>query len=74
LIPLWFMPGWLRASVEWLPFQAQVYTPVSIYLGQTRGGEAAALVAVQLAWVVVLVVLLELVWRRARYRVVVQGG
>ncbi|MET9270139.1 ABC-2 family transporter protein [Kribbella sp. NPDC003557] len=74
LIPLWFMPGWLRASVEWLPFQAQVYTPVSIYLGQTRGGEAVALVAVQLAWVVVLVVLLELVWRRARHRVVVQGG
>ncbi len=74
LIPLWFMPGWLRASVEWLPFQAQVYTPVSIYLGQTRGGQALALVAIQLVWVVLLTVLLELVWRRARYRVVVQGG
>ena len=74
LIPLWFMPGWLRSAVEWLPFQAQVYTPVSIYLGQTRGGEAVALVAVQLAWLVVLTLLLELVWRRARYKVVVQGG
>ncbi|GAA2835533.1 ABC transporter permease [Kribbella solani] len=74
LIPLWFMPGWLRSSVEWLPFQAQVYTPVSIYLGQTRGGEALALVCVQLAWVVVLTLLLELIWRRARHKVVVQGG
>jgi ABC-2 type transport system permease protein len=74
LIPLWFMPGWLRSAVEWLPFQAQVYTPVSIYLGQTRGGEAAALVAVQLVWIGVLALLLELVWRRARRKVVVQGG
>jgi ABC-2 type transport system permease protein len=74
LIPLWFMPGWLRAAVEWLPFQAQVYTPVSIYLGQTRGGEALALVGVQLSWVVVLTLLLEVVWRRARHKVVVQGG
>jgi ABC-2 type transport system permease protein len=74
LIPLWFMPGWLRGTVEWLPFQAQVYTPVSIYLGQTRGGAAAALVAVQLVWIGVLALLLELVWRRARHKVVVQGG
>jgi ABC-2 type transport system permease protein len=74
LIPLWFMPGWLRASVEWLPFQAQVYTPVSIYLGRTQGGEALALVGVQLGWVVVLAFLLELIWRRARHKVVVQGG
>ncbi|GAA1691412.1 ABC-2 family transporter protein [Kribbella yunnanensis] len=74
LIPLWFMPGWLRSSVEWLPFQAQVYTPVSIYLGWVQGAEALALVAVQVAWVVVLAFLLDLVWRRARHKVVVQGG
>jgi ABC-2 type transport system permease protein len=74
LIPLWFMPGWLRASIEWLPFQAQVYTPVSIYLGQTRGLEALALVGMQLVWLVVLTLLLQVVWRRARHKVVVQGG
>lgn len=74
LIPLWFMPGWLRASIEWLPFQGQVYTPVSIYLGQTRGGMAVALVGVQLAWLVVLTLLLQAVWQRARHKVVVQGG
>lgn len=74
LIPLWFMPGWLRSAVEWLPFQAQVYTPVSIYLGRLRGGEALALVAVQLVWVAALALLLESVWRRARHKVVVQGG
>ncbi|MFI5691643.1 ABC transporter permease [Kribbella sp. NPDC051586] len=74
LIPLWFMPDWLRASIEWLPFQAQVYTPVSIYLGQTRGAEAVALVGVQLLWLVVLTLLLQAVWARARHKVVVQGG
>lgn len=74
LIPLWFMPGWLRSSIEWLPFQAQVYTPVSLYLGQTRGAEALALVGMQLVWFAVLTLLLKAVWRRARHKVVVQGG
>jgi ABC-2 type transport system permease protein len=74
LIPLWFMPGWLRASIEWLPFQAQVYTPVSIYLGQIHGREAVALVGVQVVWVVALTLLLKAIWRRAYHKVVVQGG
>ena len=74
LIPLWFMPAWLRASIEWLPFQAQVYTPVGIYLGQIRGGEAVALVGVQLVWVVALILVLKAIWRRAYHKVVVQGG
>jgi ABC-2 type transport system permease protein len=74
LIPLWFMPGWLRSAVEWLPFQAQVFTPVSIYLGETHGRQAATLVGVQLAWLVVLAVVLQVIWRRARHKVVVQGG
>ena len=74
LIPLWFMPGWLRASIEWLPFQAQVYTPVSIYLGQIHGREAVALVGVQVVWVVALALLLKAIWRRAYHKVVVQGG
>jgi ABC-2 type transport system permease protein len=74
LIPLWFMPVWLRSSIEWLPFQAQVYTPVSIYLGQTRGSEAVALVGMQMVWFVVLTLLVKVVWQRARHKVVVQGG
>jgi ABC-2 type transport system permease protein len=74
LIPLWFMPGWLRGALEHLPFQAQVFTPLSVYFGALRGWDAAAAVAVQALWVVLLALLAQLVWSRALHRVVVQGG
>lgn len=74
LVPLWFMPGWLRGGLEWLPFQAQVFTPLSVYTGALRGADAAGAVGVQGVWVVVLALLAQLVWSRALHRVVVQGG
>lgn len=74
LIPLWFMPGWLRGTLEHLPFQAQVFTPLSVYFGALGGGDLAAALAVQALWVVLLALLAQLVWSRALHRVGVQGG
>jgi len=74
LVPLWLMPGWLGDIAGALPFQATTYTPVAIYLGQMSGAAAAKAVAVQLAWVVTLLLAGRLVWSRALRRVVVQGG
>lgn len=73
VIPLWFMPGWLRTIADVLPFQAATFTPLSIYFGRPPGGILAAL-GVQIAWVIVLFGICAWVWSRARSRVVVQGG
>lgn len=75
LVPLWFMPGWLRGIAQWLPFQGTTYTPVAVYLGQL-GGARAVLTAIgaQAAWVLALSVLLWIVCTRALRRVTVQGG
>lgn len=73
LVPLWLMPGWLRSTAQWLPFQASTFTPLSIYMGRPPGGVAAAL-GVQCVWIVVLTLLGAGIWRRAQHRVVVQGG
>lgn len=73
ILPLWFMPGWLRGIAEVLPFQAAAYTPLATYFGRPPGGLAAAL-GVQALWVLVLGGLCALVWSRAKRRVVVQGG
>ena len=73
VLPLWFMPGWLRTVAEVLPFQAATYTPIAIYFGRPPGGLSAAL-GIQALWVVVLGALCGWVWSRARRRVVVQGG
>ncbi|MET9019108.1 ABC-2 family transporter protein [Actinopolymorpha sp. NPDC004070] len=73
ILPLWFMPDWLRAVAVALPFQASTYTPLAIYFGRPPGGLPAAL-GVQTVWIVVLGGLCAWVWSRARHRVVVQGG
>ncbi|TCO51325.1 ABC-2 type transport system permease protein [Kribbella antiqua] len=74
LIPLWFMPGWLQPIISWLPFQAQIYAPLSIWFGTRHGVDLLGTLALQLGWVLVLFVLLQLVWRRAVHKVVVFGG
>lgn len=74
LIPLWFMPGWLHPIISWLPFQAQIYAPLSIWFGTRDGTELLGTLAIQAGWVLVLLLLLQLVWGRAVHKVVVLGG
>lgn len=74
LVPLWFMPDWLRAVAEALPFQAMTYTPVSVYLGRLTGPDLARALAVQALWLAGVYLLGRLVWRRALHKVVIQGG
>jgi ABC-2 type transport system permease protein len=68
------MPEWLQPIIGWLPFQAQIYAPLSIWFGTRHGGELIGTLALQLGWVLALFVLLQLVWRRAVHKVVVLGG
>ena len=74
LVPLWFMPGWFAAVLDWLPFRAQMFTPLSIYFGQLDGTAAWLAIAGQVVWIAVLAGLIHVVWRRAERRVVVFGG
>lgn len=74
LIPPWFMPEWLQPIISWLPFQAQIYAPLSIWFGTRHGADLVGTLALQLGWVLVLFLLLQLVWRRAVHKVVVLGG
>ena len=73
ILPLWYMPDWLRTIAEVLPFQAAAYTPLAIYFGRPPGGLLAAL-GVQALWILILGSLCAVVWTRAKHRVVVQGG
>lgn len=74
LIPLWFMPDWLAESLEWLPFQAQVFAPLSIYLGHVSGARVWLIVCVQIAWIAASAFALRIAWGRAVHKVVVLGG
>lgn len=74
LVPLWFMPDMLRQFVQLLPFQSIVYIPVSIYIGIPATGNMFTAMALQLFWAVVLIGVIQLVWKRALHRTVIQGG
>lgn len=74
LIPLWFMPDWLRGGLSLLPFSSQVFVPLTIYLDDSPGTHTLAAIGLQLLWVLVLSVLASLLWRRAIRRLVIFGG
>ncbi len=74
LVPLWFFPPLLRRLADLLPFQTQTFIPLSMYTGQLLGAQAVQALALQLFWVVALFGLAWLLWQRAIYRVVIQGG
>ncbi len=74
LVPIWFFPDWAVNVLAWTPFAAAASTPVSLYIGRIPADAAVPALLLQAGWLVVLLGLAELLWQRARDRVVVQGG
>ncbi|APX34621.1 hypothetical protein BH708_04185 [Brachybacterium sp. P6-10-X1] len=74
LIPLWFMPDWLTGILTLLPFSAQIFVPLSIYVDRDPGWHTVQAIGIQAVWILVLIALAALVWRRAIRRLVIFGG
>ena len=75
LVPLFFFPPLLRTVADLLPFQTQVFIPVSIYTGAISepAGIAGAL-GLQVFWIVALSLIAWFVWQHAKRVVTVYGG
>ena len=74
LIPLSLMPAPVAVLAAIMPFQAVVYTPVSIYLGRLQGQELLFALGLQAVWGVALLLLGRWLWVKVAPRVEVQGG
>jgi ABC-2 type transport system permease protein len=74
ILPMTFFPGWARAILDWLPFQAITYLPGSVFTGRLSGEDAWNALLVQFVWFAALIVPIWLMWRAARKRLFVQGG
>ena len=72
--PLWFFPDWFITLSGFLPFQATLSVPLSIYIGRIPLSDAFEQLAIQAFWVVALTLFTRFLWRRAALRVVSQGG
>jgi ABC-2 type transport system permease protein len=74
VVPLVLFPGWTRDLAMALPWAAFLQVPADIWLGRRAGADAWWGLAFQVTWAVVLLGACGLVLRRARHKVVVQGG
>ncbi|MFJ1968672.1 ABC transporter permease [Streptomyces sp. NPDC087903] len=72
--PLWFFPDWFVTLSAFLPFQATLSVPLSLYIGRIPLSDAAGALALQAAWVLALALFTRFLWRRAALRVISQGG
>ncbi len=74
LVPFTFFPAWFQSAMEWLPFQAISYVPVTVYLGLRTGHDLIISLIVQAAWALGLFVLGRLLWSVSVKHVTLQGG
>jgi len=71
LVPLALLPWNLGAILQWLPFASLASAPLRIYTGT---GDPRLLLALQVAWAVVLWVLARHLWQHYREQLVSYGG
>ncbi|WP_084473887.1 ABC transporter permease [Deinococcus pimensis] len=74
LMPLAFLPGWLREAAGFTPFPHMVGTVVDVWLGKLQGAALARALCEQAAWTVALVLLGRWLLGRARRRLEIGGG
>ena len=74
MLPLWFMPEAVRRVIACTPFDTIYFAPVQFYLGQLQGSDAIAPFIKQSIWIVILFFFCNLLWEKARRKMVIQGG
>ncbi|MEX2104441.1 MAG: ABC-2 family transporter protein [Bacilli bacterium] len=73
-IPLWFYPSWLQAITDWLPFRFIFFEPIAIFLNKYSTSEAALILVLQLAWLLIMIVIERWIWIKAQQEITVNGG
>lgn len=74
LLPLPFFPKALRTVLEWSPFGSMQNAPLLIYSGYLSGEALVKTLALQVFWLVVLVLFGRALLKKGLRRIVVQGG
>lgn len=74
IIPIWFFPNSLQNILNFLPFQYTYQTCLSIYIGKLSIIQAIQAICIQGIWTFLLMMIVYLLWNKARKSVQVQGG
>ena len=73
-IPLWFYPQTLLKIGSFMPFRYITFDPIRIYLGKLNGQAACRVIAMQLFWILLVIIIERILWHFAQKVVTVQGG
>lgn len=74
LLPVPLMPEWLQKIANLLPFRMTADFPLRVYSGNIPASEALTGILIQLGWLILLVGLGILSFKKVLRNVVVQGG
>ena len=74
LIPLAFFPKVVSDILSFLPFSSLIYTPVMIIVGKYDANQILQALALQFFWLLVMVGLSQLIWKRVQSFITIQGG
>jgi len=74
LFPLYLLPAGLSEIFDILPFKWMADGPIQIFTMEATGTEMLRIFGLQLFWILVIAVLGELAWRKAKKKLTVQGG
>lgn len=74
LIPLAFFPKVLSDIFRFLPFSSLIYTPVMIVIGKYDGGQICQVILIQCFWLLVMLVLSQMIWKKVQSVMTIQGG
>ena len=73
ILPVYFMPLWLRTFTEFFPFRYAIFEPLNI-MTQFNASAAARILIIQGIWFVMLWILEQIIWTNAQKRIFVIGG
>jgi len=74
VLPMRFFPDWAQPVLEFLPFRGLMDTPFRLYMGHIPAADAIPVVAHQMVWTAVIVLIGRGLLEVGRRRIVVQGG
>jgi ABC-2 type transport system permease protein len=74
IVPLPLFPAWAQSALNWSPFRGIADIPYRLYMGHIPPDQLPLMLANQLGWTVVLVLIGRWILARGTRRLVVQGG
>ena len=74
LFPLDLLPDWIYRIAQFLPFYYQMYFPGAIITGRIELPQALQGLLIQSGWVIVLLIINQILWRRGLRRHTAVGG